>query len=65
MSRGGRGGFGGGAEKNKYPFEIDPDLEKEIYSYGAQGDGQGKKEADPNALFPVSDQQLWRDLLDC
>ena len=52
MSRGGRGGYGKGANSN-LPFDVDPGLEEEIAKYGAEEKSKLGKDDRQAFLFPV------------
>ena len=56
MSRGGFGGgrnIGGNMGGTKLPFDVDPDLEKEVLEYDATGNNAEEKDAKSSFVWPV------------
>ena len=56
MSRGGFGGgrnIGGNMGGTKLPFDVDPDLEKEVLEYDANGANAEEKDEKTAFVWPV------------
>ena len=60
MSRGGARSGGGMMRGQPLPFDVDPDLEKDILGYDVESAINGGQEDPRQALFPVSGQWTHR-----